>query len=131
MEGQVITPSSVTVPAGSSSATFTTSAAPEVNAPHWVFIGARYGTFNGAQARILRVDPAPGPATLLGIGPASQDVIGGRSGRATVGLAIPAPAGGGVVSLTTDNPSIIHVPPNVSIAQGNSTNTFDIRLRAP
>jgi hypothetical protein len=126
MEGQVITPPSVTVPAGSSSATFNTLSAPQVNASHWVFIGARYGTFNGAQARILRIDPAPGPATLLAIGPASQDVVGGQSGRATVGLAMPAPPGAGVVSLTTDNPSIIHVPPNVSIAQENSTNTFDI-----
>jgi hypothetical protein len=126
MEGQLITPPSVTVPAGSSSATFNTLSAPQVNASHWVFIGARYGTFNGAQARILRIDPAPGPATLLAIGPASQDVVGGQSGRATVGLAMPAPPGAGVVSLTTDNPSIIHVPPNVSIAQENSTNTFDI-----
>ena len=126
MEGQVITPPSVTVSAGSISATFNTLPAPQVNAPHWVFIGARYGTFNGAQARILRIDPAPGPATLLAIGPASQDIIGGQSGRATVGLPMPAPAGGGVVSLTTDNPSIIHVPANVSIAQGNSTDTFDI-----
>ena len=39
---------------------------------------------------------------------------------------MPAPAGGGVLSLTTDNPSVIHVPANVTIAQGNSTNTFDI-----
>jgi hypothetical protein len=37
--------------------------------------------FNGAQARVLRIDPAPGPATLLAIGPASQVVIG-HSGRA-------------------------------------------------
>ena len=126
MEGQVITPPSVTVPAGSVSATFTTTSAPEVNAPHWVFIGARYGTFNGSQARILRIDPAPGPATLLAMGPASQDVIGGKSGRAAVALAIPAAAGGGVVNLTTDNPSVIHVPANVTIAAGNSTNTFTI-----
>jgi hypothetical protein len=126
MEGQVITPPSVTVPAGSLSATFTTTPAPEVNAPHWVFIGAHHGTFNGAQARILRIDPAPGPATLLAMGPASQDVIGGNSGRATVALAIPAPAGGGVVNLTTDNPSVIHVPANVTVAAGNSTSTFSI-----
>lgn len=126
MEGQVITPPSVTVPAGSISATFNTLPAPQVNAPHWVFIGARYGTFNGSQARILRIHPAAGPAALLAMGPAIQDVIGGQSGRASVGLAIPAPPSGGVVNLTTDNPSIIHVPANVAIAQGNSTNTFDI-----
>jgi hypothetical protein len=126
MEGQVIVPSSVTVPAGSISATFTTTPAPEVNAPHWVFIGARYGTFNGAQARILEIDPALGPPTLLAMGPASQDVIGGNSGRGAVALAIPAPAGGGTVNLSTDNPSVIHVPPSVAIAGGNSTNTFTI-----
>jgi hypothetical protein len=125
MEGQVITPASVTVPAGSSSATFTTLPAPQVNAPHWVFIGAHYGTSGGSQARILEVDPAPGPATLLAIGPAGQQVIGGQSGRATVALAMPAPPGGGTVDLTTDNPSVIHVPASVTIAQGNSTNTFD------
>jgi hypothetical protein len=126
MEGQVITPSSVTVAAGSNAATFRTLPAPQVNAPHWVFIGAHCGTSGGSQQRILEIDPAPGPATLLAMGPASQDVIGGQSGRATVALAIPAPAGGGVVSLTTDNPSVIHLPASVSIAQGNSTNTFDI-----
>ena len=126
MEGEVIVPSSVTVPAGNINASFTTTSAPDVNASHWVFIGARYGQFNGMQARILRVDPAPGPATLLAIGPASQDLIGGNSGRATVGLAIPAPAGGAIVNLSTDNPSIIKVPPSVSIAASNSTNTFTI-----
>ena len=59
------------------------------------------------------------------LGPASEDIIGGKSGRATVALAIPAPTGGGVVNLT-DNPSVIHVPANVTIAAGNSTNTFTI-----
>jgi hypothetical protein len=126
MEGQVIVPPNVIIPAGSISGSFNTLAAPQVNVPHWVFIGAQYGTFNGAQARILRIDPSPGPATLLAIGPASQDVIGGQSGRATVALVMPAPAGGGVVNLTTDNPSVIHLPANVAIVQGNSTNSFDI-----
>jgi hypothetical protein len=50
MEDQVIIPPNVTVPAGSISATFNTFPAPQVNASHWVFIGAPYGTFNGAQA---------------------------------------------------------------------------------
>ncbi len=126
MEGQVITPASVTVPAGNISASFSTKPAPEVNAPHWVFIGAHYGTTGGSQARVLEIDPAPGPPTLLAMGPASQDVIGGKSGRATVALVIPAPTGGAVVNLTTDNPSVIHVPSSVSIVDGNSTNSFTI-----
>ena len=126
MEGQVIVPQSVTIPAGSISATFTTTPAPETPFARWVFIQGNYGTSGGSQARILEIDPAPGPATLLAIGPASQDLIGGHSGRASVALVIPAPAGGGTVSLTTDNPSIIHVPASVTIPAGNSATSFTI-----
>jgi hypothetical protein len=126
MEGQVIVPQSVTVPAGSISATFTTTPAPETPFPRWVFIGADYGTSGGSQARILEIDPAPGPARLLAIGPAGQDLIGGNSGRASVALVFPAPAGGGTVGLTTDNPSVIHVPASVSIPEGNSAVSFTI-----
>jgi hypothetical protein len=129
MEGQVIVPPSVTVPAASISATFTTSPAPETPFPRWVFIGASYGTSGGTQARILEIDPAPGAPTLLAVGPASQDVIGGQAGRGSVALVIPALAGGGTVSLTTDNPSVIHVPASVAIAEGNSATSFAIATR--
>jgi hypothetical protein len=126
MEGDVIVPQSVTIPAGSISANFTTSPAPETPFPRWVFIQGHYGTSGGSQARILEIDPASGPATLLAIGPASQDVIGGKSGRASVALVIPAPIGGGTIKLTTDNPSVIHVPASVSIPAGNSAVSFAI-----
>ena len=126
MEGEVIVPQRVTIPAGSISGTFTTTPAPETPFTRWVFIQGHYGTSGGSQARILEIDPAPGPATLLAIGPASQDLIGGHSGRASVALMIPAPAGGGTVSLTTDNPSIIHVPASVTIPEGNSATSFAI-----
>src|SRR5258708_3266913 len=130
MEGQVIVPSSVTIPAGSISATFTTTPAPETPFSRWVFIQGHYGTSGGSQPRILEIDPAPGPATLLAIGPASQDLIGGNSGRASVALVIPALAGGGTVSLTTDNPSVIHVPASVTIPEGNSATSFTIGTSA-
>ena len=126
MEGQVIVPQNVTIPGGSISATFTTTPAPQTPFPRWVFIQGTYGTFGGSQARILEIEPAAGPATLLGIGPASQDLIGGNSGRASVALVIPAPSGGGVVSLTTDNPSVIQVPASVTIPEGNSATSFAI-----
>ena len=130
MEGQVIVPQSVTIPAGSISATFRTTPAPETPFSRWVFIQGSYGTSGGLQARILKIDPAPGPATLLAMGPASQDLIGGNSGRASVGLVIPAPAGGGTVSLTTDNPSVIHLPASVTIPEGNSATSFAIGTSA-
>ena len=126
MEGQVIVPPNVTVPAGSLSATFTTIPAPQTAISRYVLVQAHYGTSGGSQARILKVDPAVGPATLLAIGPAGQDVIGGKPARASVGLVMPAPVGGGVVTLSTDNPSVIQVPPSVTIAAGNSTISFTV-----
>src|SRR5262249_14353463 len=46
--------------------------------------------------------------------------------RGTVGLVMPAPAGGGVVTLTSSDPSLVKVPPSVSIAAGNSADSFTI-----
>ena len=82
----MIVPPSVTVPAGSLSATFTTTPAPPTAISRYVLVQAHYGTSGGSQARILKVDPAPGVPTLLAIGPAGQDVIGGTPARASVGL---------------------------------------------
>jgi hypothetical protein len=130
MEGEVIAPASVTVPAGSISADFTTTPAPETPFPRWVMLQAHYGTSGGSQARILGVDPAPGAPTLLAIGPAGHDVIGGTSARGSVALVIPAPAGGAVVNLSTDNPTYIHVPATVAIAEGNSAASFTIDTSA-
>lgn len=130
MEGDVIAPPSVTVPAGSLSANFTTVPAPETPFPRWVMVQAHYGTSGGSQARILEIDPAPGAPTLLAIGPAGQDVIGGNPARGSVALVIPAPAGGAIVDLSTDNPTYIHVPTSVTIAEGNSAASFTIDTSA-
>src|SRR5262249_13749757 len=91
MEGQVVTPPSVTVPAGSLSADFTITA-PQVNAPHYVLIQATYGTTGGMQAELLTIDPGPpGVPTLLALGVnPTTGVIGGTAMRGTVGLVMPA-----------------------------------------
>jgi hypothetical protein len=126
MEGHVVTPPSVTIPAGSSSADFTITA-PQVWATHWVFIGAHYGTSGGSQARLLQIDPGTGGTpTLLAMGARATDVVGGQSVRATVGLVVPAPPGGAVVSLESENPGVAQVPPSASVAEGNSTGSFTI-----
>jgi hypothetical protein len=126
MEGQVVVPASATVPAGSMSADFTTLPAPATTIARRVLVGGHYGTFGGMQSRSLQVDVGPNVPTLLAIGPAGQDVIGGTPGRGSVGLVVPAPAGGAVVNLTTDNPSVLHIPPSVNIPEGNSTVSFTI-----
>src|SRR6185369_2156468 len=125
-EGRVVTPGGVTVPAGSSSATFTITA-PQVNAPSFVLIQGSYGTSGGNQATLLEIDPAPpGAPTLLAFGASQPDLIGGASTRGTVSLVMLAPTGGGAVTLTSTNPSVVQVPATASIAAGNSANSFTI-----
>src|SRR5262249_57575325 len=53
-------------------------------------------------------------------------VISGVSTRGTVSLVMLAPPAGGVVTLTSDNPSVVQVPPTVSIPGGNSASSFPI-----
>src|SRR5262245_2173440 len=125
MEGQVISPQNVTVPAGSTTATFTITA-PQVNAPRFVLIQGTYGTSGGTQAQLLEIDPGPpGAPTLFAMGIKPSQAIGGNSLVGTVQLVMPAPAGGGVVALNSDN-AAAQVPATVSIAAGNSANSFTI-----
>jgi hypothetical protein len=126
MEGQVVTPQNVTIPEGNFNAIFTITA-PQVNTPHYVFIQGTYGTTGGTQAALLEIDPAlPSVATLLAFGAKPSSAIGGDSIRGTVGLIMPAPAGGGPVTLSSDNPSVAQVPATLSIATGNSADSFTI-----
>jgi len=124
VEGRVVTPGPVTVPAGSRSASFTITA-PDVNASHWVIIQASYGSGNnGMQGAVLRIDPdVPATPGILALTTDQPAVIGGQSMRGLVGLETPAPAGGATISMTSDNP-VVRVPASVSIAAGNSATTF-------
>jgi hypothetical protein len=126
LDGKVIVPANVTIPAGSVSASFSTLPVPATQAASRVVITGHYGLFGGTQSQNLQVDIGPNIPTLLAIGPAGQDIIGGNPGRGSVALVVTAPAGGATVNLTTDNPSVIQVPASVSIAAGNSTVSFSI-----
>jgi hypothetical protein len=124
LEGKVVTPPSVTIPAGSTSGTFTI-AVPDVNASNWVLIQATYGNGNSGQyGAVLRVDPGQSatPGILTAVFDAST-VIGGQTMRGLVGLTTPAPAGGITVFLSSDHP-VVSVPASVTIAAGNSATTF-------
>src|SRR5262249_46302876 len=126
MEGQVVTPAGVTVPAGSLSANFTITA-PQVNAPRFVLIQGTYGTTGGNQATLLEIDPAPsGAPSLLAFGASPPGLIGGTSTRGTVSLVMLAPPGGVTVTVTSTNPAVVQVPPTVSIAAGNSASSLTI-----
>ncbi len=126
LEGQVVVPPNVTVPAGNMGANFTITT-PPVLEPHWVVIQGEYGTFNGSQASTLEIDPGPpGPPTVFALGLSDSLVTAGDTVRGTVGSFAPAPAGGAQVKLRSANPSVVQVPAKVRIAQGNSANSFTI-----
>ena len=63
---------------------------------------------------------------MLAFGASPTGLIGGTSTRGTVSLVMLAPPGGGAVTLTSTNPAVVQVPPTVSIAAGNSANSFTI-----
>jgi hypothetical protein len=130
MEGEVVVPPSVTIPAGSTTADFPITP-PPVAQPYWVAIQAAYGFEGTMHVKTLRVDPGPpGASPLYAIGVNPMDVIGGGTVRGTVGLSTPAPPGGAVVALSSSDTSVAQVPASVAIAPGNSTASFTITTSA-
>src|SRR4051794_9609921 len=129
MEGQVVTPPNVTVPAGSTSATFTITA-PPVPATYYVLIQASLGFNATAQAKLLEIRPGSGTPTLSGFSVSPTDIVSGTSTQGTVQLVTSAPAGGGVVTLTSSNPAVLQVPPTVSVPAGNNSTSFPITTSA-
>ncbi len=129
MEGQVVTPPNVTVPAGSTTASFTITA-PTVPATYYVLIQASLGFSAGAQAQLLTIRPGSTAPTLLGFSVSPTDIVSGASTQGIVQLVTTAPAGGGVVTLTSSNPALLQVPPTVTVAAGNNSTSFAITTTA-
>jgi hypothetical protein len=129
MEGQVVTPPNVTVPAGSTSATFTITA-PSVPATYYVLIQAGLGFTAGTQAKLLEIRPGSTAPTLAGFSVSPTDIVSGSSTQGIVQLVTSAPAGGGAVTLTSSNPAVLQVPPTVSVPAGNNSTSFTITSTA-
>jgi FG-GAP-like repeat len=113
-------PASVTVPGGSTSATFPVTTSP-VGTVIPVTIS---GSYNGnTQSATLTVNPPT--LTSLTLNPSS--VVGGvGSSTGTVTLNAPAPAGGAKVTLSSSNPSTASVPSSVTIPAGATSATFTV-----
>jgi len=129
MEGQVVTPPNVTVPAGSTTATFTITA-PTVPATYYVLIQAGLGFTAGTQAELLEIRPGSTAPTLAGFSVSPTDIVSGSSTQGIVQLVTTAPAGGGVVTLTSSNPALLQVPPTATVAAGNNSTSFTITTTA-
>ncbi|HXC48920.1 MAG TPA: N,N-dimethylformamidase beta subunit family domain-containing protein [Candidatus Sulfotelmatobacter sp.] len=122
--GVAIVPSSVTIAAGATSATFNISTA-TVSASTAVTISAIYaGVTQSAGLTITPAPPPPPKLASLSLNPSS--VVGGvQSSTGTVTLTGPAPAGGAQVSLSSSN-GAASVPSSVLIPAGATSSTFQV-----
>jgi hypothetical protein len=111
-------PASVTIVAGSRSATFTITTTP-VTANTSVTISATYGV---TRTTTLTVN-AP---TLSSLTRSPTSVVGGNNSTGTVTLNGAAPAGGAVVTLSSSNTAAAQVPASVTIAANSTSTTFTI-----
>jgi hypothetical protein len=119
--GVAAVPDSVTVPAGSTNATFTVTTTP-VNTSTPVTIS---GSYNGStETATLTVSPPI--LTSLTLNPST--VIGGPLGSSTgtVTLSAPAAAGGAQVAISSGNPSAVTVPSTVTVPAGATSATFTV-----
>jgi Domain of unknown function (DUF4082)/Putative Ig domain/Bacterial Ig domain len=113
--------SSVIVPAGATSATFTVSTS-VVAMVTPVAISASYGGVT--QTATLTVTPPPLP-TVSSVTLNPTSVIGGTSSTGTVTLSGPAPAGGAQVALSSNN-GAASVPSSVIVPAGAISATFRV-----
>jgi hypothetical protein len=70
--------------------------------------------------------PGAGGPTLSSVAPNPTTVNGGSSSTGTVTLSGPAPSGGAVVSLSSDNTAAAAVPASVTVAYGATSATFTV-----
>jgi LmbE family N-acetylglucosaminyl deacetylase len=114
----VTVPASVTVSAGTTSATFTAFTSP-VSAAVAAVVTATYGA-SSFQATLQVTPPSLSALTL-----SPTSVAGGVSSTGTVTLTGPAPAAGFPLTLTSSNPAAT-VPASVTVPAGASTTTFSV-----
>ena len=117
-----LVPANVTVPAGSSSATFTVTTKSGVLSNTSVVITAALGN-STAQASMTITPASTVTVSSLTLNPNS--VRGGSASRGTVTLSGAAPSGGVVVSLAS-NSSSASVPVSVAVTAGATTASFTV-----
>jgi hypothetical protein len=118
-------PASVTVAEGDTSASFTVSTAATTLAgftrPALLDIQAAFG--DTTQTALLAVAP---PLSLTSLGVAPANLTGGTAATGTVTLSGPAPAGGALVTLSSNNPAA-GVPASVLVPAGLTSASFTVQ----
>lgn len=122
-------PSSVTVPAGATSASFTINTSPQTSQFNMNIFADLPGS-PGQQA--LLIITAGGATGVSGVSINPVDLVGGRSATGTVSLSAAAPSGGATVTLAKalsnggTGTVPVTIPASVSVPAGQSTASFAI-----
>jgi len=87
-----------------------------------------FGAFSTARRFTPRAVAAP-PA-LAGIAVNPTSVVGGQQAQGSVTLTGAAPAGGALVSLSSNNAGAVMLPPNVTVAAGATSAAFAVATTA-
>jgi len=114
-------PSSVTVPTGSSSATFPISGGNMKTSTSVVVTASYLGVSDTAN---VTVNPAPAALASIAFTPAT--ISSGQSATGTVTLTGSAGAGGAAVAIASSNPAVVVVPSTVTVPQNASSVTFNV-----
>jgi hypothetical protein len=117
-------PSSITVPAGATSATFPISTSP-VTETFSMNIFADLAGSPGRQALLIINPGSVSTPTLSALSLSPTSVVGGSSSTGTVTFSAAAPSGGAAVSLS-DNSSATTVPASVTVPAGATSVTFTV-----
>ena len=117
--GAAQAPTSVTVAAGGTTATFTVTTF-AIASSTLVTVSGTYG--GTQQAATLTVNPP----TLSSLALSPTSLFGGSATKGTVTLSGPAPSGGAVIPLTSSNTSVAQVPTSVTVSAGATTATFSV-----
>ena len=113
-------PASVTVPAGSTSATFTVTTLSVATSTDVTITAADPGS---SQSAVLTVAP---PVSVSSVTLSPTLVTSGTPSTGTVTLNEAAPTGGTVVTLTSGNTAAATVPASVTVPAGSTSATFTV-----
>ncbi|HXN17223.1 MAG TPA: TIGR03790 family protein [Candidatus Binatus sp.] len=111
-------PANVTVPAGSVQAVFTLNSNPVSSNTTATIEASLSGTTTSTSISVTQA------LASLDISPDSA--LGGKTVNGTVRLTGPAYPGGVTISLTSSDPSVVEVPPSITIAAGATQGLFGV-----
>ncbi|HMF77538.1 MAG TPA: hypothetical protein VK604_17910 [Bryobacteraceae bacterium] len=117
-------PATVTVAAGSTTATFTVTTTAGTTAATATITA----TYNGVSKTSTLA--MTGPTLLSSLSVAPTRVAGGTAATGTITLSTPAPVGGVSISLKTINTVVTGVPASITIPAGSTTATFAVTTRS-